>query len=76
MEKTREINWRMENFFESKDTFNRFLSIMIRIPTFKSKNYGLKRLTSTNEIPFNCTEWKKDGIGHLKSSYNLLSKSN
>ena len=67
MEETVGINWRMENFFYCKDTFNRLLSIMIRIPTSNSKKYGLKRLTSTNEISFNCTEWKKDGIGHLKS---------
>ena len=76
MEKTREINWRMEKFFESKDTFNRFLSIMIRLPTFKSEKYGLKRITSTNDISFNCNEWKKDWTGHPKSSYNLLLKSN
>ena len=68
MEKTGETNWRMENFFESKDTFIRLLSNMIRIPTFKFKKYGLKRITSTNDISFNCTEWKKDWIGHLKSS--------
>ena len=68
MEKTGEINWRMENFFEIKDTFNRLLSNMIRIPNLKSKKHGLKRITSTNDISFIFTEWKKDWIGHLKSS--------
>ena len=68
MEKTGEINWRMENFLESKDTFNRLLSNMIRIPTFKYKNYGLKRRKDTNDTSSNCTDWKKDWIGHLKNS--------
>ena len=58
MEETGEINWRMEKIFESKDTFNRLLSNMIRIPTFKFKNYGLKRKTDTNDISSNCTLWK------------------
>ena len=37
MEETGEIDWRMEKIFESKDTFNRLLSNMIRVPTFKFK---------------------------------------
>ena len=68
MEKTGGINWRMEIFSESKDTFNRLLTNLIRIPTFKFRKYGLKRITSTNEVSFNCNEWTKDWIGHLKSS--------
>ena len=68
MEKTVGINWRMENFFESKYTFNRLLTNMVRSPTFNFKKYGLKRITSTNDISFNCIEWTNDWIGHLKSS--------
>ena len=58
MEETGEINWRMEKIFESKDTFNRLLSNMIRSPTFKFKKYGLKRKTDTNDNFSNCTVWK------------------
>ena len=68
MEKTGEINWRMENLFASQDTFNRLLSNMIRILTFKSKKYGLKRKTNTIELSSNCTERKNDWMGHLKTS--------
>ena len=58
----------MEKSIESKDTFIGLLANTIQLPKSKLKSYGVKWITKTNDKPFNCFEWEKNWIGHLKTS--------
>ena len=59
MQKTSKINRGFKKDFESKDTINRLLAKRLQIPYSDFKNYGLKRITFTNDITCTCAKWKK-----------------
>ena len=71
MQKTTKINRGIEKDFESKDTINRLLAKKLRFPYSEPKNYGLKRITFTNDKTCTCAKWKKERKGHLKFSYHF-----